>query len=160
MACSAIWCRPASNTPKVSRSSTARSKTCAKPARKSSILRRPGSTCARSPRPRRGRTAEYEKLYVQNAYLERLGPNRPYKTIQEMIQKTGTAKFDKAMIDALSLEPPAQSADYAARVRNKDMVKQVIVDLIDKYQLDAVVYPYSTLPPPRWDAKGRRQWRR
>jgi Asp-tRNA(Asn)/Glu-tRNA(Gln) amidotransferase A subunit family amidase len=102
--------------------------------------------------PAAGRTAEYEKLYVQNAYLERLGPNRPFKTIQEMIQKVGPAKFDKAMIDALSLEPPAQSADYAARVRNKEMVKQVIVDLVDKYQLDAVVYPYSTLPPPRWDA--------
>jgi amidase len=99
-----------------------------------------------------GRTAEYEKLYVQNAYLERLGPNRPFKTIQEMIQKVGPAKFDKAMIDALSLEPPAQSADYAARVRNKEMVKQVVVGLLDKYQLDAIVYPYSTLPPPRWDA--------
>jgi Asp-tRNA(Asn)/Glu-tRNA(Gln) amidotransferase A subunit family amidase len=99
-----------------------------------------------------GRTAEYEKLSVQNAYLERLGPNRPYKTIQEMIQKVGADKFDKAMIDALSLEPPAKSADYAARVRNKEMVKQVVVDLIDKYQLDAVVYPYSTLPPPKWDA--------
>ncbi len=101
-----------------------------------------------------GRTAEYEKLYVQNAYLERLGPNRPFKTIQEMIQKVGPAKFDKLMIDALSLEPPAQSLDYAARVRNKDTVKQVIVELVDKYQLDAVVYPYSTLPPPRWDASG------
>ena len=55
-----------------------------------------------------GRTAEYEKLYVQNAYLERLGPNRPFKTIQEMIQKVGPAKFSKLMIDALSLEPPAQ----------------------------------------------------
>jgi Asp-tRNA(Asn)/Glu-tRNA(Gln) amidotransferase A subunit family amidase len=99
-----------------------------------------------------GRTAEYEKLYIQNAYLERLGPNRPYKTIQEMIQKVGPAKFDKLMIDALSLEPPAQSADYAARVRNKETVKQVIVELVEKYQLDAVVYPYSTLPPPRWDA--------
>jgi len=28
----------------------------------------------------------------------------------------------------------------------------VIVELVDKYELDAVVYPYSTLPPPRWDA--------
>jgi len=99
-----------------------------------------------------GRTAEYEKLYVQNAYLERLGPNRPFKTIQEMIQKVGPAKFDKLMIDALSLEPPAKSADYAARVRNKETVKNVIVELVDKYRLDAVVYPYSTLPPPRWDA--------
>jgi Asp-tRNA(Asn)/Glu-tRNA(Gln) amidotransferase A subunit family amidase len=101
-----------------------------------------------------GRTAEYEKLYIQNAYLQRLGPDRPYKTIQEMIQKVGPAKFDKLMIDALSLEPPAQSADYAARVRNKETVKQVIVDLVEKYQLDAVVYPYSTLPPPKWDATG------
>jgi amidase len=99
-----------------------------------------------------GRTAEYEKLYVQNAYLERLGPNRPFKTIQEMIQKVGPAKFDKLMIAALSLEPPDTSADYAARVRNKEVVKQVIVDLVERYELDAVVYPYSTLPPPRWDS--------
>lgn len=100
-----------------------------------------------------GRTAEYEKLYVQNAYLERLGPNRPFKTIQEMIQKVGPEKFDKLMIDALSLEPPAKSADYAARVRNKEMVRALMVELVDHYQLDALVYPYSTLPPPRFDAE-------
>jgi amidase len=98
-----------------------------------------------------GRTAEYEKLYVQNAYLERLGPDRPFKTIQEMIQKVGPAKFDKQMIAALTLDPPEKSADYAARVRNKETVKRVIVELVDRYELDAVVYPYSTLPPPRWD---------
>jgi amidase len=98
-----------------------------------------------------GRTAEYEKLYIQNAYLERLGPGRPFRTIQDMIQKVGASKFDRLMIEALSLEPPAQSADYAARVRNKETVKRVIVELVEKYQLDAVVYPYSTLPPPRWD---------
>jgi Asp-tRNA(Asn)/Glu-tRNA(Gln) amidotransferase A subunit family amidase len=101
-----------------------------------------------------GRTAEYEKLYVQNAYLERLGPNRPFKTIQEMIEKVGRDKFDKLMLDALTLEAPQKSADYAARVRNKDMVKSVIVELIEKYQLDALVLPYSTLPPPRLDAEG------
>jgi amidase len=99
-----------------------------------------------------GRTAEYEKLYVQNAYLERLGPNRPFKTIQDMIQKVGPAKFDKLMISALTLESPETSADYAARVRNKEVVKQVVIDLVERYELDAVVYPYSTLPPPRWDS--------
>jgi Asp-tRNA(Asn)/Glu-tRNA(Gln) amidotransferase A subunit family amidase len=98
-----------------------------------------------------GRTAEYEKLHVQNAYLERLGPKRPFKTIQDMIQKVGASKFDKAMIDALSLEEPAKSADYAARVRNNAVVKGVIVALVERFELDAVVYPYSTLPPPRWD---------
>jgi len=101
-----------------------------------------------------GRTAEYEKLYVQNAYLERLGPDRPYRTIQEMIEKVGREKFDKAMIDALSLEPPEKSADYAARVRNKDMVRDLVIELIERHRLDAIVYPYSTLPPPRLDAPG------
>jgi amidase len=101
-----------------------------------------------------GRTAEYEKLFVQNAYLQRLGPNRPFKTIEEMIQKVGPEKFSKQMIDALSLEPPERSPDYAARVRNKDMVKQLIIGLVDRFELDALVYPYSTLEPPRWDAEG------
>ncbi len=101
-----------------------------------------------------GRTAEYEKLYIQNAYLQRLGPNRPFKTIQEMIEKVGPDKFDHLMTEALVLEPPAKSADYAARVRNKDMVRDLVVDLIDRYKLDALVYPYSTLPPPRLDAPG------
>jgi Asp-tRNA(Asn)/Glu-tRNA(Gln) amidotransferase A subunit family amidase len=101
-----------------------------------------------------GRTAEYEKLYVQNAYLQRLGPNRPYKTIQEMIAKVGRDKFDKLMLDALTLEPPEKSADYAARVRNKEMVREQIVALVDKFKLDAIVLPYTALPPPRLDAEG------
>jgi Asp-tRNA(Asn)/Glu-tRNA(Gln) amidotransferase A subunit family amidase len=99
-----------------------------------------------------GRTAEYEKLYIQNAYLERLGPDRPFKTIQEMIEKVGHDKFDRLMLEALKLEHPAKSADYAARVRNKEMVKELIIGLVDKYKLDALVLPYSTLPPPRFDA--------
>jgi Asp-tRNA(Asn)/Glu-tRNA(Gln) amidotransferase A subunit family amidase len=96
-----------------------------------------------------GRTAEYEKLYIQNAYLQRLGPNRPWKTIQEMIEKVGRDKFDKLMLDALTLESPATSADYAARVRNKDMMRELVIELIDRYKLDALVFPYSTLPPPK-----------
>jgi amidase len=101
-----------------------------------------------------GRTAEYEKLYVQNAYLERLGPNRPFKTIQEMIAKVGPDKFDKAMLDALKLEPPATSADYASRVKNKEVVKAEVEALLERYKLDAVVFPYSALPPPKLDATG------
>jgi len=95
-----------------------------------------------------GRTAEYEKLYVQNAYLARLGPAAPYKTIQEMIEKVGRDKFDKLMLSALDLPPPAKSADYAARVRTKNMVHDLINEIVTKYQLDALVVPFNTVPPP------------
>lgn len=101
-----------------------------------------------------GRTAEYEKIAVQNAYLERLGPGRPFRTIQEMIDTVGRDKFDRLMVEALSLESPAVSADYAARVRNKEMVGRLVSELMERYQLDAVVLPFSTLPPPRIDAPG------
>jgi len=99
-----------------------------------------------------GRTAEYEKLYVQNAYLARLGPNRPYKTIQEMIEKVGRDKFDQAMISALSLEDPASSPDYAARSANVTMVRELIEELIVTYKLDAFVFARNTVPPPRFES--------
>jgi Asp-tRNA(Asn)/Glu-tRNA(Gln) amidotransferase A subunit family amidase len=99
-----------------------------------------------------GRTAEYEKLYVQNAYLERLGPQRPFRTMQEMIDKVGREKFSDLMLAALSLEDPATSADYAARVRNVEMVRELIDELIVRYQLDAFVFARNTVPPPRFES--------
>lgn len=100
-----------------------------------------------------GRTAEYEKLYVQNAYLERLGPNRPFQTIQEMIEKVGREKFDAAMLSALKLEEPSVSDDYAARVRNVDMVRELVEDLIVRHKLDALVFARNTVPPPRFESR-------
>jgi Asp-tRNA(Asn)/Glu-tRNA(Gln) amidotransferase A subunit family amidase len=98
-----------------------------------------------------GRTAEYEKLFVQNAYLERLGPNRPYRTMQEMIEKVGPGKFQKAMLDALTLDPPDKSADYEARMRNVTMIRELIEELVDRYKLDALVFARNTVPPPRFE---------
>jgi len=99
-----------------------------------------------------GRTAEYEKLYVQNAYLERLGPNRPYRTMQEMMTKVGHEKFDGSMLAALKLEDPATSADYAARVKNVEMVRELVEQLIERYKLDALVFARNTVPPPRFES--------
>jgi amidase len=98
-----------------------------------------------------GRTAEYEKLPIQNAYLERLGPNRPFRTIEEMIQKVGPDKFGDLMLTALNLEDPSTSADYAARVRNVDMIREIINELIVRYKLDALVFARNTVPPPKFE---------
>jgi len=99
-----------------------------------------------------GRTAEYEKLYVQNAYLERLGPKRPFRTMQDMIERVGRDKFDGSMLAELSLEDPATSADYAARVKNVDMIRELVEELITRYKLDALVFARNTVPPPRFES--------
>jgi Asp-tRNA(Asn)/Glu-tRNA(Gln) amidotransferase A subunit family amidase len=96
-----------------------------------------------------GRTAEYEKLYVQNAYLARLGPAAKFASIQDMIAKVGRDKFSRAMLEALDLPPPERSADYLARLEHRASLISLITSTVDKLALDALVFPFSTRPPPK-----------
>ncbi len=101
-----------------------------------------------------GRTAEYEKLPNQNAYLARFGPTAPFKTIQEMIAKVGPDQFAKAMTDALTLPPPEESPVYLARQRLRTQLRNAITELCEKHDLDALVLPFSTLPPAKLSEPG------
>jgi amidase len=95
-----------------------------------------------------GRTAEFEKLYVQNAYLARLGAAAPFHSVQEMIEKVGRDKFSRLMIEALALPPPETSPVYLSRLEHKAMLTGLIDSTVERLSLDAVVFPYSTQPPP------------
>jgi amidase len=99
-----------------------------------------------------GRTAEYEKIPLQNAYLARFGPDAPFQTIQEMITKVGPDQFAKAMNDALLLPAPEASPDYLARRRLRTQLRRVITELCAQHELDALVLPFSTIPAARLDA--------
>ncbi|HET7923829.1 MAG TPA: amidase family protein [Rhodanobacteraceae bacterium] len=101
-----------------------------------------------------GRTAEYEKLYVQNAYLARLGPAAKFATVQEMIVKVGRDKFSRLMLAALDLPPPAESPDYLARLEHRAMLISLATSTVDELALDALVLPFSTRPPPLLDGSG------
>ena len=96
-----------------------------------------------------GRTAEYEKIHLQNAYLKRFGPHSPYATIQDMMAQNPAESFASAMRTALELEHPSSSPEYLARIRLREMLRQTITDTVDRFDLDAIVFPFSTLPPQR-----------
>ena len=98
-----------------------------------------------------GRTAEYEKIFAQNAYLARFGKDRPYSTIQEMIASNDADLFSDAMHLALELEHPDTSPEYQARLRLRRMLRGVISDTVENYDLDALIFPFSTLQPQRID---------
>lgn len=95
-----------------------------------------------------GRTAEYEKLHIQNAYFARLGSAAKYKTVQEMIESVGREKFSPAMIASLTLPAPADSPDYLARLKNRDMMNRLINETMERLDLDALVLPFRSQPPP------------
>jgi amidase len=100
------------------------------------------------------RTAEYEKIHYQNAYLARLGPAAKFKSMQEMIQRVGAEKFSDGMIRALQLPPPGESPDYEARQRTRQMYIDLIADTMEKYQLDVLVQPFTAVPPPELGGVG------
>jgi Asp-tRNA(Asn)/Glu-tRNA(Gln) amidotransferase A subunit family amidase len=104
----------------------------------------------------RMRTAEYEKIHYQNAYLARLGPAAKYKTMQEMISKVGADKFSNGMISALELPVPGASADYAARHRARQMYIDLIGDTMKQFELDVLVQPFTAQPPPPLEGGERR----
>ena len=62
-----------------------------------------------------GRTAEYENFSSKTPTSSDFGPNCPFKTIQEMIEKVGRDKFDQLMIEALDVEPPAKKVPTTQR---------------------------------------------
>lgn len=107
------------------------------------------------------RTAEYEKIHFTNVYLARLGEAAPYKTVQEMMEKVGYDKFSKRMVEALNLESPTVSLDYQARYRTRLMYIELIRDLMEKYDLDAVTQPFYAEGAPRLDeqrSRGSGDW--
>lgn len=96
-----------------------------------------------------GTTHPYELIPAANAYLERLGPNRPWKRIEDMFRSVGADRIHERYNRAMTLPSPETSADYVARTRMKDALRAQVTEVMTRLDLDAVVLPYRTLPPPR-----------
>jgi len=91
-----------------------------------------------------GTTHPYELIPAANAYLERLGPDRPFKKIEDMFAAAGMDKIHERYIRAMTLPSPDKSPDYLARFALKDALRDSVTALIEKFDLDAVVLPYRS----------------
>lgn len=99
--------------------------------------------------PRVGATSlPYELVPSTNAYLERLGPNRPWKTLQDMVAAMGKEKLTDEYFQSPRFTHPDQMPDYVSRMKLRSAVTRRVTDTIASLELDAVVLPYQSLPPP------------
>jgi Asp-tRNA(Asn)/Glu-tRNA(Gln) amidotransferase A subunit family amidase len=83
-----------------------------------------------------------------NAYLARLGPNAPVKTLDEIL---ASQKFhpsiEKRMLDAAAEPPPDQNAKCQEASKNGQRLAQGVLKAMDDLRLDALVYPSWNNPP-------------
>lgn len=89
----------------------------------------------------------HELLLAGDVYLARLGPNRPYKTMREFIDKVGVDKFNDRYVKALTYGPPDKDADFLRLYRSRKAMRQLIESMADRYDLDAFVILYRSPPP-------------
>ena len=86
---------------------------------------------------------KYERADAINAYLAHLPPAAPIRTVEEMIAKGGTL-VKPAIIDAAKIGSLDHYQPLFAAMKHQAVMRDALVSLMDKYQLDAVILPYRT----------------
>jgi Asp-tRNA(Asn)/Glu-tRNA(Gln) amidotransferase A subunit family amidase len=87
----------------------------------------------------------FERKLAHNWYLSRLPADAPIRSVDEMIAKA-PAIVSNAVKQAAKVGPLDHNADYLAHLKQQEMIRNALVALMDKYQLDVLVYPYKTSP--------------
>lgn len=93
------------------------------------------------------RTNYYEGQFSYNLYFRRLGPNAPIRNMDELIAKGGKLlkpSIAKAYSEIDSLDT---NKDFVARRDTQETMASVVQELMKKYRLDAMVYPFRSVPP-------------
>ena len=99
--------------------------------------------------PRVGnKTLPYELTPSTNAYLARLGPDRPWQKLEDMVQKMGEKKVTAEYWNSPNFQHPDRMPDYVSRMELRTAVRDRISDTLQSLKLDAAVLPYQSMPPP------------
>jgi len=96
----------------------------------------------------------YEVILAGDVYLKRLGPNRPFKTMKDMISTVGPEKFVDTYPMALDYPPLDEDPGFMRRFRGRKAIRELIESLLVRYDLDAFVIQYGSTPPLAKDVTG------
>jgi Asp-tRNA(Asn)/Glu-tRNA(Gln) amidotransferase A subunit family amidase len=84
-----------------------------------------------------------------NAYFATRGATIPVKTLTELIANGGyLGRLKENYIKCDAFGPMDTNADYLAKLEGREVVRRLINELMDKYALDAVVYPHRLRAVP------------
>ncbi|MEO7134519.1 MAG: amidase family protein, partial [Vicinamibacterales bacterium] len=90
-----------------------------------------------------------EFRFAFDAYLTRRGPDTPVKSLRELVA-TGKylKKLEPIFMQALEVKALDFDAQYLARLQTRTTVRRVILEVMDRYGVEALVYPFKSLGAP------------
>ncbi|ATC64785.1 amidase [Nibricoccus aquaticus] len=102
--------------------------------------------------------SRYERIHAINHYLARQGPEYPFKNARQLLLDHGVPNVPGRPADKENIEDlPDLNRDpeYRATLAGKAALRAAVIALMDKYELDALIYPHKLSKPlplgPRGD---------
>jgi hypothetical protein len=97
-----------------------------------------------------------EAKFAFNLYFSRLGPDAPIRSVDELLVKGG-ALVRPYIVAAAEISSLNDRQTYFAKLETRAMLRRLAVELMDRYQLDALIYPFKTVPASRAGSKRLRR---
>ena len=94
------------------------------------------------------RTNYYEAQFSYDLYFRRLGPNAVIHNMDELIKVGGDLVKPSIVKGYGEFHSLMHHPDFLARRDTQETLRDALVELMDKYRLDALVHPFKSMPPP------------
>jgi len=96
----------------------------------------------------KGSPGRFERIHAIDHYLSRQGPSYPFHNSQELLLNHPGVSPTQNEIDLLNHPVDLdRDAEYRAALDEKAGLRQAVIDLMDKYHLDALIYPHKLAGP-------------
>ncbi|HWA10326.1 MAG TPA: amidase family protein [Opitutaceae bacterium] len=86
----------------------------------------------------------WEAETILDKYFVDYGPNAPFHSVKEMVRKF--PDLVKPDFVTYANYAPGPDPEYQSRLKSRRVLREAVVALMDKFQLDAVVFPFKTVP--------------
>lgn len=88
----------------------------------------------------------WEGQFSYTRYFRRLGPDAPVKDVHELVAKYRPLLKDRIVEAYESFDSLMHHKEYLAARDTQEMLKEQAIEIMDKYRLDALVYPFKSVP--------------
>ena len=88
----------------------------------------------------------WEGQFSYTRYFRRLGPDAPVKDVDELVAKYRPLLKSNIVKAYDSFDSLMQHKEYLSARDTQEMLKEQAIEIMDKYRLDALVYPFKSAP--------------